>query len=179
MTTLSAQEFFALVWPNKLLTQENLELRLRRRSDNTIRRLFCSSVQEFIERSQKYKQTFDCYFAVGTRFGSSGGTKRDVYRIKTAWVDIDHRKLEDCKFNIKPDIVVKSGGGIHAYFLLNEPLLIRGEGERWLPIEAINRGLAARFKGDHNTVDVARVLRVPETINHKFDPAREVKAFAL
>ena len=179
MTSLSAQEFFALVWPKRLLTNETLELRLRRRSDNAVRRFFLPSVDEFISQAQKFSETWDCYYGVATRYGSTSGTKRDCYRVCTAWSDLDKRTIEQCQFKPRPNVLVSSGGGVHSYWQLDTPFLIRGEGERWAPIEAVNRGLAHKFKGDHNTIDIARVLRVPDTFNHKFSPARRVKAFAL
>jgi hypothetical protein len=179
MTPLSALEFFAFVWPKKLLTNETLELRLRRRSDNTVKREFLSSIEEFIERADHYAPTMDCYYGVSTRYGSTSGTKRDCYRVCTTWSDLDQRKITDCRFKPSPDILVSSGGGVHSYWTLQSPFLVRSEDNRWQEIEAINRGLALRFKGDRNTIDIARVLRVPGTLNHKFSPAREVKAFAL
>jgi hypothetical protein len=179
MTSLTAEEFFSLVWPVRLLTHETLELRLRDRKANKIKRSFYSSVPEFLERAEHYSSTYDVYFALGTRYGMTGGTKRDVYRVQSMWADLDNRKIRDCSFDPKPDIMVNSGGGVHSYWLLNSPYLIRGEGSRWLPIEAVNRALAQKFKGDHNTIDISRVLRVPGTVNHKFSPPRLVKAFAL
>jgi hypothetical protein len=178
MTALTAEQFLDLVWPKRLLTNETLELRLRRRSDSSIRREFARSVPEFLERARSFANSYDVYFALGTRYGTNGGTKRDVYRVATAWADLDDRTIKDCKFRIKPDIVVKSGNGLHCYWTLSEPLLIRGEGERWKPIEAVNRALAYQLKGDTSTIDISRVLRVPGTMNHKYSPAREVKAFA-
>jgi hypothetical protein len=179
MQPLSAEAFFALVWPRKLLTNERLELRLRRRSDNAIKRVFCSSVQEFLIKAKFYSPHWDAYFGVATRYGDLSGKKRDCYRVCTTWSDIDRRKIEDCVFKPPPDILVSSGSGVHSYWRLTDPFLVRGEGEKWEPIEAVNRALAQKFKGDHNTIDIARVLRVPGTLNHKTSPAREVKAFAV
>jgi hypothetical protein len=183
MTSLTAEEFLALVWPRKLLTNETLELRLRNRNETNpqkaIKRRFASSVEEFLEKAKRYSGTFDVYFALGTRYGMTGGTKRDVYRVNSTWADLDNRKIKDCAFDPRPDVVVNSGGGVHAYWLLDSPYLIRGEGERWKPIEAVNRALAQKFDGDRNTIDISRVLRVPGTLNHKFSPPRQVKAFAL
>ena len=179
MTSLSAEQFLNRVWPKPLLRNETLELRLRNRETQGIRREFCTSIEQFLIKARYYAAQYDVYFALATRFGSGSGTKRDCYRILCTWADIDHKKIEECKFDPKPDIVVSSGGGVHAYFLLNSPYLVRGEGQRWLPIEEINKGIAKKLKADGNTADIARVLRVPGTMNHKFTPPRKVEAYVL
>lgn len=179
MTSLTAASFFDLVWPKPLLRNETLELRLRDRSNNKMRRQFCTSTQEFLDKAKEFAPQYDVYFSLATRFGMNSGTKQDCYRICTTWADVDNKKIKECNFDPKPDVMVSSGGGVHSYWLINSPVLLRGEEERWKSIEAINRGLAYKFHGDRNTIDISRVLRVPGTLNHKFSPAREVKAFAI
>lgn len=145
-----------------------------------MRREFIPSVEQFLNRAHKASAQYDVYFALATRFGISSGTKRDCYRICTVWADLDkNRKISECRFDPKPDILVNSGGGVHAYWLLESPLLLRGETERWKDLEAVNRALSYKFRGDKMAIDIARVLRVPGTFNHKFSPAREVRAFAV
>lgn len=59
-------------------------------------------------------------------------------------------------------------GNCHAYWLLQE----------WLPgeqIEVLNRRLVEVLGGDSKSIEKARLLRVPETLNHKSDPPNEVK----
>lgn len=94
-----------------------------------------------------------------------------------AWVDLDKRKLSECQFPVKPDIVVESGRGIHAYWRSPSPMLVKDE--RWSDLESINRGLCKKLNGDINTIDVTRVLRVPQFFNHKYSPPALVKAYAL
>jgi hypothetical protein len=169
------------VYPVKLHSHETLELRLLKRSNGAHRSIFCRSVGELIEESLKYAQEWEVYFGVATRLGDSGGKKRDVYRIRTVWCDLDDRTVEECSlFDPAPSILVNSGGGVHAYWAFPNPVLVNHQ-QRWEDIEAINRGIAERFSGgDDKTIDIARILRVPGTLNHKYDPEpRAVGAYEI
>jgi hypothetical protein len=75
----------------------------------------------------------------------------------------------------KPQVAVLSGtGGAHCYWVMDEPL----SRMNWQPLAtALAKALVA-----HNvkcdvacTVDSARILRLPETFNHKKDPPLPVK----
>lgn len=74
----------------------------------------------------------------------------------------------------KPSAIVHTGGGVHVYWTMDRALTV----EAWLPLayalaEATKQH---NFKCDTQvTVDAARVLRIPETINHKYDPPRPTK----
>lgn len=67
-----------------------------------------------------------------------------------------------------PSVIVDSGGGYHCYWLLQTPVA---------PAAASNmqRRWVTYTQGDPRAKDLARVLRVPGTLNHKYDPPREVK----
>lgn len=106
------------------------------------------------------------------------GRSADVVRIQTAWADIDtkdasgnpdqalaHETLELSLASGRippPSAVVETGGGVHAYWLLDEPVT----GTNLMLIPPINRALAERVGGD-DVGDLARVLRVPGTRNRK------------
>lgn len=76
----------------------------------------------------------------------------------------------------KPDLFVNSGGGIHVYWILPRPC---GPDE-WMNYaggiagKLVNAGI--RFD-QQCTVDQVRVLRLPQTLNHKFTPPRAVKCW--
>lgn len=177
MKALSALDFLNKVWPERLLSNEMLELRWRDRETEVVKRDFSSTIPEFLSRLEEHKSQ-DIYFGVSTRYGTSG-KKADCYRVRSVWADLDDRHLRDCvKLSIKPDILVDSGGGVHAYWLLMSPLLVREEGRR-RSIEAKNRWLCQRYKGDIASTDVSRILRVPGTFNYKYDPPRLVQAYSL
>ena len=69
------------------------------------------------------------YFGVALRSG--GGTKEHITQIPALHCDIDFKdtpreliaeKLK--QFPFKPSIIVKSGGGVHVYFILKQPALM-------------------------------------------------------
>lgn len=69
---------------------------------------------------------------------------------------------------LRPSLVVDSGGGYHGYWLLQQPV---GPGEA----EKVQRGWPGLVGGDPAAKDLARVLRIPGTLNHKYDPTLPVK----
>src|ERR1044072_3786964 len=179
MKTLSSAEFFSLVWPSRLLTNEMLELRLIHRQDTSVlKRVFFADRSEIVQAAQEYSRDYNVYFGVSTRFGKAS-TKRDCYRVSCLWLDLDKHKMSDSnppfdKLSFildnktqKPNIIVDSGGGLHAYWLLESPILVRDEQKR-ARVEEIARGICKRFKGDLMTVDVTRILRVPDCKNYKY-----------
>lgn len=113
------------------------------------------------------------YFAVSTR--ERGGKKEHIVSIPVLWNDIDSPSstvLETVQsFRLQPSYIVYSGGGYHCYWLLKKPL-----GKESIPmVEDINHRLAEHLGGDHASCDASRILRVPGTLNHKYNPPREVK----
>lgn len=178
MMPINSFTFLSKVWPNRILTNEMMELRMIDRKHDNIIRGFYSSVQELLN-VVKSNSNKDIYFGVATRLGP-GGTKSSCYRTRCVWCDFDKgKKIKDCLLlSPRPDILVNSGRGVHAYWLLRSPILVRGE-ERYTEIESINRGLAKRFGGDDTAVDISRILRIPDTVNHKYDKPLEVKAYLL
>ena len=114
------------------------------------------------------------YFGVALRL-DTGGTKKDITQIPALHVDCDFKDtprdilFEKIKqFPFKPSIIVKSGGGAHLYFVLNEPLE-QSDIER---VEDANRRIAVALGGDLNACDASRILRIPGTANIKYDPRR-------
>lgn len=79
-------------------------------------------------------------------------------------------EIEKCP--LPPSVVIDSGGGYHCYWLLDQPQIVTDS----------NRGELARLQarwagfvhGDPASKDLARVLRVPGSVNRKYDPPRPV-----
>ena len=81
-------------------------------------------------------------------------------------------------FRIEVDLpqfsaAVNSGGGLHIYWISDKPM----DPAAWVPYARGSRRAAARgVKCDAGlTTDDVRLLRLPGTFNHKYDPPREVK----
>lgn len=122
----------------------------------------------------------DLYFGVATR-DPNGGKKENVFEIPAVWVDLDLKDFQSVsamakilkEFPVKPSLIVDSGGGYHAYWVLKEP----GTKDDISIIEGINNRLAAYLKGDPKSVEAARILRVPNTKNGKYKPPKQVYCF--
>lgn len=109
------------------------------------------------------------------------------------WADVDILSPHHKKKNLPPDeraalalldslglapsIVIHSGHGVHAWWLFKEPWIFESEAEREAGATLAQRWVctlkakaAARGWDVDSTFDLARVLRVPGTVNRKGDP---------
>jgi hypothetical protein len=126
------------------------------------------AVRKFAE---KWKHSHDVYFSVATTKFGEQSTRKEVVEIVTAHLDVDEHDVTKqsevfgrlIDFKPTPGIVVFSGGGFHAYWPMDKTLGPSGIEK----VEHINRALIARLGGDKGTYDCVRLLRLPETINHK------------
>jgi hypothetical protein len=78
----------------------------------------------------------------------------------------------------RPSALVNSGGGLHVYWISHIPL----SPDEWRPYaEGLKQLLLAEgIKCDTGlTTDDVRILRVPGTLNHKYDPPRPVQLLHL
>lgn len=175
---IQPKQFLSRIFPDNLLTRETLELRVIDRETQKLTREFVIDPEALLERAAKYTR-YEVYFGVSTRFGESSGKKHDCYRVRSLWADFDGKKIEDWKsIQPRPNLLVQSGSGLHVYWTLESPVLVRNE-ERWSEIEAIHRAISKKLGSDRAAIDITRILRVPgpEFRNHKYDPPRPVTAF--
>ena len=80
-----------------------------------------------------------------------------------------------------PSIIVQSGNGVHTYWLLESPLTVTDENREWVKRllrghekHILQQGAEHSWKFDA-VADLARILRVPGTLNHKSDPPKRVE----
>lgn len=100
--------------------------------------------------------------------------EKDVTLAPAIWVDIDdvsaaETRLALLNLPVMPNIIVKSGGGVHGYWLLDEPVEITGENKT--EFKRVLHGVANLCGGDTKARDLARIMRLPGTVNTK--PTRE------
>lgn len=102
--------------------------------------------------------------------------KQDIREVRALHVDIDPRTdetPEECKkralealskFEPRPSVVIDSGNGVQAFWLLEEPVQVDGTPEAWQKVEAYNMALEVALGADscHN---IDRIMRVPGTVN--------------
>ncbi len=74
---------------------------------------------------------------------------------------------------VQPSVIVASGGGYHCYWLLDEPFVLDTPEKREHAV-AVQRDWVTFVGGDKAAKDIARVLRVPGTLNYKYSPPRPV-----
>lgn len=72
-----------------------------------------------------------------------------------------------------PSVLIDSGGGLHAYWLLADMFVFTNEDQREAG-RIIQQLWVAVVGGDPAVHDLTRVLRVPDTHNYKYDPPRPV-----
>jgi replicative DNA helicase len=127
-------------------------------------------VQAF--NNEKY---FGVYHAVASRNG--GGTKDHIVEIPALWVDIDFKSVSEAvakrkldEFYFTPSALIASGGGLHPYWFLKEPATKEEIG----PVDRALRVLCGALDGDIKCAEAGHILRVPGTVNYKYDPGRPV-----
>ena len=73
-----------------------------------------------------------------------------------------------------PSVVIDSGGGYHGYWLLADTWALIGDDDRQRA-QALQAAWVTFTGGDQGAKDLARVLRLPGSHNHKYDPPRAVE----
>jgi putative DNA primase/helicase len=81
------------------------------------------------------------------------------------------------RIGLEPTLVVKTGGGLHVYWLFNIPHVIKNQSDREEMMK-LSKGFQSVFRKRFEahgwqldrTADLARILRLPGTLNHKNDP---------
>ena len=144
----------------------------------------------------------DLYYCLSSQVktGKTVGDKTWAYRdhsnvaaLQSVWLDLDINdkgyptvpaalaalQIACTKAQLPiPSAIVSSGGGLHVYWFNDQSLT---QDEWRLYSEGLRRvGEAQGLKADWScTTDSVRVLRIPGTVNHKFDPPRSVKILAF
>ena len=157
--------------------------------------------EEFNEVVDTYlAEKRDVYFGVAKFKSVDGGRKKqDVQSLKAFWLDIDcgenkaeinektgipdgyvdqaagFKKLREFveTVGLPPPTIVNSGRGLHVYWALTSEVTK----EQWEPVGKRLNELCKKqeFYVDPSVFEVARVLRVPGTLNFKDDPPKPVE----
>jgi hypothetical protein len=119
------------------------------------------------------------YFGVATRRDATSGTLENCQELSCLFVDLDYKDVPEAEAMRRihdaplcPTVVNESGGGLHVAWALKEPIA---------PDDAkpLLRRLALYFGADLASAEAARVLRLPNTTNHKYSPPRRVTTTLL
>lgn len=179
------QQFFEKILP----TQGNLCV-TGISKEGTVTPRFADSVDDVLELIEQFKaRELNVYFTPGS-YEAYRRKQEECVAVRSFFLDLDVRHgknkydskehaLEDVeRFRREIDwpepVLVDSGGGIHAYWIFNEDL----PADQWSEY-------ANNFKQlciDHHLIidtavpaDSARLMRVPGTLNYRYDPPDESK----
>lgn len=163
--TATLADFFAALFPDP---DGLIELRAL---PSKARDFFTPCDSEGIERFIRVNAGENLYFGVATRRTRDSGKLENCGLLHVLFVDIDFKGISESearalleRFPLKPSIIVNSGGGLHVYFLLREPLDLQTEAAK---ARSLLRRLTPALGGDLSSAELARVLRPPHTLNRK------------
>lgn len=119
-----------------------------------------SEIAPFVKTSNE--NGYHAYFVVHHLTSPSAGNDAESFAgADTLAFDFDNTEWRTLAAAITPHAVVEtSEGKAHIYYRISEMLAPR-------VYEAVARILAARWGADMAATDIARILRIPDTINHK------------
>jgi len=122
-------------------------------------------------------ERYGLYFAPCLRKEKKGSAASAI-SLPALWIDIDcdddsYRREKGMSklfnFDPAPSIILDSGGGWHAYWLLDEPFLLETDDDKQ-KISQIMQGLFTALDGDESYVkSVASIMRLPDSINTKLE----------
>lgn len=153
-----------------------IEIRLIRKKE--VRQFFYRKprqvVKDLFTNKAHLLNSWNVYFGACPR-KEKRGSEKDISWVGALFADIDcaseeerERRLTSLKnFYIPPSIIVSSGRGFHAYWLLARRYIIENK-KGLLHVKGYIKGLALVLGGD-KAFDLSRVLRLPGTKNLK-DP---------
>ncbi len=200
----TALDFLTAIFGDKPANHNILVWTLNR-SEDSKRNNFFTSIEEAASYAMQNKpEGTDTYFCVGTlpKLKKGRGKLADVLGIGSIHLDVDIQNAAAHKKNnlpatieeaiafvnsvaLKPSIIVFSGYGIHAYWLLKKFISFDDEETRQAAMKLIEswqkmfKWKAAQLGYDVDaTQDITRVLRVPDTMNWKV-PEAPVEANVL
>ncbi|MCK4377839.1 MAG: hypothetical protein KAW01_00760 [Deltaproteobacteria bacterium] len=174
------EEFFATLFGD-LLNRNIGEIEIRVFPTGYPEQHFFKNHRDALEKAYELCNSgIDVYFGVNPRIGGKG-RKENIHYVTTFHAEIDygqdgHKKTSTHggydqalatinDYQVKPTIVVHSGGGFHCYWVVKEPLSVEEYGVD--AIETVNKSLSSQLGGDPGTQDISRILRIPGTRNFK------------
>lgn len=161
---------------------------LKKDSDKPVQKFF-QRLEDAVTVAENLKnEGYNAYYALATFKDGKSRKTANVQQLRSLFVDLDCGPSKPyktqaealiglkafCKETKMPrPTLVNSGGGIHAYWPLAEPV----SRETWLPLAEKLKKMCDDndlFADPVVTADSVRILRVPGTLNFKDDVAKEV-----
>ena len=161
--------------------------------NKTVRSEFFDNKDELVKAGlAASRANKNAYYAMASFKDASARVQDNVQFIKAFWLDVDCKNKDPekdyankddgiaaiqafCKKHAFPrPIIVDSGNGWHVYWALAEAI----HKDEWQPVADKLKSLCLLdgLRIDPAcTADSARILRIPNTLNYRFDPPSEVK----
>lgn len=172
-----------------------IEVRVKNKDDEIVTREFVTTFAAVEDLVGQYGGRLDrnaVYYGVGKRGNLRNGKKKNVVSVPALWADIDINKLsglgwkwettvrafEDLPYTLRPSALVNSGGGLHAYWFLDEPVSLEGLSDQdWNDevrrFETVCKAVQGHM-GSDMVWDVSRVLRLPGSFNARAGKAAHI-----
>ena len=157
-----------------------------------IQHSFYNTLEELQDNAKKrLSNGWDVFYGCSTFKDGSSRKAPNALLVKSFWLDLDCGQgkpfdsqataLKALKSfceatNLPKPTLVNSGNGVHVYWILKEAITP----DVWEPVaEGLKRLCKdSSFEADPAvTADVARILRVPDTLNFKSDPPKKVEVW--
>ena len=174
---MNIEEFFKTLFPD--LESQFIEIRVLDPGGKGADSCFYPSLEKISKGWPgiiDLSNSANVYFGVCPRFKKERN-KGAINTVWALWIDLDSKMLSGGKeealkrlkeFPVSPTVIVDSGNGYHAYWRLKEAESITSQ-EDIARVEGYLKALATALGADLQSAELARILRVPGTKNHK-DP---------
>ena len=131
----------------------------------------------------KPRRDRNVYVGAAARRTDHDGSLAGCGALPALFADLDFKDIPEAEARstlaalpLPPSILVQSGGGLQPWWLLREPIDLRHEAD---DAKTLLRRLAAYLRADLAAAEPARVLRLPNTTNFKYQPPRRVRVEAF
>ena len=130
-----------------------------------------TDIYALLAAAGKFSKRYDVFFISVALNG--GFTENHAVACPALRIDIDFKDgITEAEarellaaFPLTPSAIIRTGGGLHVYWLLADPAGREDFGR----VKAIIKSLIFTFRADTNAKDIPRVLRLPGTVNRKPD----------
>jgi uncharacterized protein (DUF927 family) len=188
----AAERFFAQLWPE--IESGYIGISFKGKAGQMRTEALTAGNWKAVSDFCEGKTGEELYFSLGLMAAPPAKGKRgsveDIIRIPGLWLDVDCQEGQHSAENLPtfeqaqgellteflpPSVLIHSGGGLHAYWLFPEPAQTEDPDDR-VRIKSLSERFQRAFirfakekrswKLD-NTADLARILRIPGSLNHK------------
>lgn len=177
--TVGGQEFLTRFFRDCPGTNSELRvLDIQRKETKIVFRKGYVDVALLVKDAARFAKRYNLYFNTAALNG--GFSEEHAVAVPALRIDFDFKhgiteaeaRQMLAAFPLPPSAIVHTGGGLHVYWFLAEPV---GPSDFAL-VKSIIKALAFTFRADTNACDIPRILRIPGSANFKpeYDPPRPV-----